>query len=405
MSELRGSWDGDHSLFADPEERRVLFAALDSLRQYRKTAHFNVTHRRRQNFYALPTAQWQMLAAQPFNILSNLEKVDDAIDSNADMACEILATGLASFGLSMEPQNAALNWRNAATAADVDKARTTIRQFYRDWSLEGANEREASYGPVMSDISEAYKDVDDRGAVKILIPGAGLGRLVFELCRMGYSVEGNEISYHQLIASNWVLNHTDRANQFQLYPFAFEFSNVISRENQLKCVGVPDIHPAKALDEASSGMRTHAFDRMNMTAADFIVFYGDAANQETFDAVATVFFIDTAPNVIRYIEVLHKCLKVGGLWTNVGPLLWHGMERKPAQRESRSELENVPKEIGIEQPGGVELSEEEVILLVERMGFRIEKHEIKAEGTGYIGNTDSMLQNVYRTAHWVARKI
>ncbi|KAL9607464.1 MAG: hypothetical protein Q9167_007629 [Letrouitia subvulpina] len=346
-----------------------------------------------------------MLAAQPFNILSNLEKVDDAIDSNADMACEILATGLASFGLPMEPQNGALNWRNAATAADVDKARTTIRQFYRDWSLEGASEREASYGPVMSDISKAYKGVDDRGTIKILIPGAGLGRLVFELCRMGYNVEGNEISYHQLIASNWVLNHTDRANQFQLYPFAFDFSNVISRENQLKCVGIPDVHPAKALDEASSGMRTHAFERMNMTAADFIVLYGDAANQETFDVVATVFFIDTAPNVVRYIEVLHKCLKVGGLWTNVGPLLWHGMERKPAQSESRPEPENVPKQTGIEQPGGVELSEEEVILLVERMGFRIEKHEIKAEGTGYIGNADSMLQTFYRTAHWVARKI
>ena len=44
---------------------------------------------------------------------------------------------------------------------------------------------------------------------------------------------------------------------------------------------------------------------------------------DQYDAVAAVFFLDTAPNLIRYLEVIRHCLKPGGVLINVGPLLWH----------------------------------------------------------------------------------
>ncbi len=66
-----------------------------------------------------------------------------------------------------------------------------------------------------------------------------------------------------------------------------------------------------------------------MSASDFLLLYGDAAHQETFDAVATVFFLDTAPNIIRYIEAIHNCLRHGGLLINMGPLLWHFENNAP----------------------------------------------------------------------------
>lgn len=40
----------------------------------------------------------------------------------------------------------------------------------------------------------------------MLVPGAGLGRLVFEIARQGYSCQGNEFSLFMLIASHFVLN-------------------------------------------------------------------------------------------------------------------------------------------------------------------------------------------------------
>lgn len=380
----------------------MLIQDIDMSSQYRRTAHLNVTHRRRQNFYALPTTQWRMLADPPFNFLSNLELVDEAIDANANLASAILATGLQSFGLDSQPQNPALDWRGAATPSDLNKARSTIRQFYRDWSADGADERRASYGPVIQDITQEFAECQEKDSVRILVPGAGLGRLVFELCIRGYTVEGNEISYHQLIASNWALNHTTHAEQFDLYPFALEFSNVVRRDDQLQVVRVPDVHPGSELEKASEGKQVHAFERMSMTAADFITVYGDENHRSMFDAVVTVFFIDTAPNFIRYIEVVRNCLRSTGVWINLGPLLWHFGDRGLTNKHG--ETEKKPRS-GIEEPGSIELTEEEVLVLVASSGFTIEQRKIREEGSGYIHNRKSMLQSTYKTSHWIARKI
>ena len=364
----------------------MLIQDIDMSSQYRRTAHLNVTHRRRQNF----------------NFLSNLELVDEAIDANANLASAILATGLQSFGLDSQPQNPALDWRGAATPSDLNKARSTIRQFYRDWSADGADERRASYGPVIQDITQEFAECQEKDSVRILVPGAGLGRLVFELCIRGYTVEGNEISYHQLIASNWALNHTTHAEQFDLYPFALEFSNVVRRDDQLQVVRVPDVHPGSELEKASEGKQVHAFERMSMTAADFITVYGDENHRSMFDAVVTVFFIDTAPNFIRYIEVVRNCLRSTGVWINLGPLLWHFGDRGLTNKHG--ETEKKPRS-GIEEPGSIELTEEEVLVLVASSGFTIEQRKIREEGSGYIHNRKSMLQSTYKTSHWIARKI
>lgn len=373
--------------------------------QYRKTAHFNVTHRRRQNFYALPMSQWQMLAAPPFNFLSILDRVDEAIDANADLASEMLVAGLQSFGLDAEPNDPALEWRGTATVSDMDKVRTTIRQMYRDWSAESFKERQTCYGIVLHDVYNMFGKNRDKGKVKILVPGAGLGRLVFEFCSRGYRVEGNEISYHQLIASNWVLNHAKPNQQFNLYPFALEFSNVVNRDHQMKVVKVPDVHPGTVLAADYHNQDSDSFNRMSMTAADFVVLYGDANHRGMFDAVVTIFFIDTAPNIIRYIETIRNCLKPGGVWINIGPLLWHFADRAPKNGDEVEGGKPKHQKNGIDEPGSIELTVEEVLTLVDSLGFNIERHEIVDQGAGYIQNRESMLQNTYRTLHWIAKKI
>lgn len=42
--------------------------------------------------------------------------------------------------------------------------------------------------------------------VNILVPGTGLGRLAFEIAKLGYSCQGNEYSLHMLFTSNFLLN-------------------------------------------------------------------------------------------------------------------------------------------------------------------------------------------------------
>ncbi|EFW20910.1 hypothetical protein D8B26_002801 [Coccidioides posadasii str. Silveira] len=399
-------WGGEYDPLSDPQERRVLFAALDSFSQYRRFLHRNITHRRRQSFYSLPSFHWAKLSNPPFSMLDTFNKIDDAIDTNADIAEAILATGLPSFGLAPEPaEHDPRNWRNRATPEDINKANSTIRQFFRDWSAEGQHERDISYGPVLQALRDEFGERPAPGT-RVLVPGAGLGRLVFDLSMAGYSAEGNEFSYHQLIASSWVLNHTRKPEEFALYPFAMGFSNLKSRSQQLKKVMIPDVHPGSAV--TAQGLlpeNERTMGSMSMTAADFLIQYAEPECTNAFNAVATVFFIDTAPNLIRYIETIHNCLKPGGLWINVGPLLWHYEDRHNGSQSKSggAETDDVEK-LGIVEPGTVEFTEEEIFQLVESMGFDIRKHDKEVRECGYIQDPESMLQNTYRPSYWVAAK-
>ena len=50
----------------------------------------------------------------------------------------------------------------------------------------------------------------------------------------------------------------------------------------------------------------------------------------------TSFFLDTARNVLDYIELIQQILKPGGHWINLGPLLYH--------------YSDIPGELSIEPP-------------------------------------------------------
>lgn len=409
------AWETDDGAIQDPEEIKVLYCALDSFMQYAKVSHFNCTHLRRQSFYALSQEHWQMLAAPPFSYLETLDRVDDAIDSNAELARAIVRFGSESFRAVDEQQqqqqqqgNGAdrvptFPWTGMAKHADVEKARSTLRQFFRDWSAEGASERQRSYGPVM----QALADEQARRPgeqLRVLVPGAGLGRLVFDLCCAGYASEGNEISYHQLLASSYILNYTEAAGQHTIYPWVHSFSNHPTRARHLQACGVPDVHPGQTLQT----LQTSTFQgTMAMCAADFLCLYGDADHADTYDAVTCVFFLDTAPNLIRYLETIRHCLRPGGLLINVGPLLWHFENHAPGNhgRDDDGDGEHdAGSSSGIADPGSFELTDDEVMALVARLGFRIETRETGRE-TPYIHDEQSMLQTVYRSSFWVARKV
>jgi carnosine N-methyltransferase len=339
-----------------------------------------------------------MLANPPISLLDTLSAVDDAIDSNADIADAIFFQGLNAFNLTEIPvEGSAWDWTRKAKPQDKQKAGSTINQLFRDWSSDGHTERRRCHDVVIRDLQDWSLKLSNgsQQALRILVPGAGLGRLVYDIACEGFDAEGNEISYHQMLASNWVMNHTPRQGAFTLYPFATNFTNLVSRDHQLRHVLIPDIHPAETM--ASKAAEGHRIGQMNMTGADFVVLYSDRRHRESFDAVATVFFIDTAPNLIRYIETVYNCLVPNGIWTNVGPLLWHFDGQsigKPDDKDGK-ETHIADEDRGIGEPGSVELTNEEVLLLLERMGFHIEAQEILREGVGYIQNPDALLQNLY----------
>jgi hypothetical protein len=131
--------------------------------------------------------------------------------------------------------------------------------------------------------------------------------------------------------------------------------------------------------------------------------YAQEDKAATYDVVASVFFLDTAPNLIRYLETIFHCLKPGGILVNLGPLLWHFEGRVWDRDEHDDEGEASHDTSGIADPGNFELTDDEVMALVAGVGFEIDWRETGIHAP-YILDRESMLQTTYKASAWVARK-
>lgn len=70
----------------------------------------------------------------------------------------------------------------------------------------------------------------------------------------------------------------------------------------------------------------------------------------------------------------------------------HGASQLPAESE------------GISEPGSFELSDDEVVALIQQLGFILADHcQAPGGNAGYVQDPTSMLQNVYRPSFWIAQ--
>lgn len=196
------------------------------------------------------------------------------------------------------------------------------------------------------------------------------------------------------MASNYVLNHTSTADQHTLHPFISTFSNHSTRPSHLRGIQIPDIHPASLLEYTGT-------DRLSMTAGDFCQSYKNLGPSQKFNVCATVFFIDTAPNLISYLETIKHLLVDGGVWVNFGPLLWHFEEHTQEQQQRARRDSGEDGEVGA--TGKFELCLDEVLALVQMCGFKLEK-VVTGTKTSYAGDGKSMLKHEYEGVFWVAVK-
>ncbi|KAJ3147167.1 hypothetical protein HDU89_005764 [Geranomyces variabilis] len=263
---------------------------------------------------------------------------------------------------------------HAVSEADMDKVKSTLRQFARDWSEEGRNERHSTYEPIIAELEArfAHLAVEDRGRVKVLVPGAGLGRLAFDIVKRGFSCQGNEFSMFMLLGSHFILNRSKHPKQFTIYPWIHSFSNHLNVESQLCPIQIPDV----AISDIAGSAE------FSMVAGDFLEVYGSQEHEGAWDAIVTCFFIDTAKNPLDYIDTMRKALKPGGVWINMGPLLyhWEGMERETS----------------------IELTLEELKSIVVTKGFVLENERMVR--TTYASNLAGMLKYVYDCAFFCAVK-
>lgn len=111
---------------------------------------------------------------------------------------------------------------------------SVFKQLMRDWSSLGAAERQQCYEPIIEEIKAEYpEDQVDRSSISVLVPGAGLGRLAFEIATRGFACQGNEFNLFMLIVSFYVLNHCKVVDEFLVYPWIHQYCNNLSAEYQM----------------------------------------------------------------------------------------------------------------------------------------------------------------------------
>ncbi|XP_053181901.1 carnosine N-methyltransferase isoform X2 [Scomber japonicus] len=330
-------------------ERQHFWRIIDAFRFYRVHIQEQVKRAERQ-FQSLPQRHQNLLPA----VQSNLARISKCADHNQEVLQAIIHNSIHMFenieyGEREDPRKA-----RPSSTFDMDKLKSTLKQFVRDWSETGRGERDTCYQPIIQEIQRLFpSDQYDVSKVSVLVPGAGLGRLAWEIARLGYICQGNEWSFFMLFSSNYVLNSNNKKSSDQTRPIRF-----------------PDVNPQSLpLDSDFS-----------MVAGDFLEIYTEP---DSWDCVATCFFIDTAHNVIQYVETIWKILKPGGVWINLGPLLYH--------------FENMANELS------VELSYEDIRTVMVNFGFRIEVEKESVQTT-YTENDRSMLRYVYDCVFFVARK-
>lgn len=304
----------------------------------------------------------------------------DILDSQESFKTIPREHGNDTFGAFYKISSSSSEWLNPSSQShvplvDVDKVRCIIRNIVRDWAAEGQKERDQCYKPILEEIERLFPNRRKESPPTCLVPGAGLGRLALEISCLGFSSQGNEFSYYMMICSSFILNITQTAGEWTIYPWIHSNCNSLADDDQLRPISIPDVHPA------SAGI-TEGF---SMCGGDFVEVYGDPSQEGSWDAVVTCFFLDTAHNIVEYIEVISKILKDDGVWINLGPLLYHFADM-----------------YSLEDEMSIELSLEDVKKVALHYGFELEK-ESTIETT-YTTNPRAMMQNRYYAAFWTMRK-
>lgn len=65
----------------------------------------------------------------------------------------------------------------------LSQIRDVLKQFVREWSVEGIEERSRTFMPILDVLSEVAPQ--RREETTVLVPGSGLGRLAWEIANMG----------------------------------------------------------------------------------------------------------------------------------------------------------------------------------------------------------------------------
>lgn len=295
-----------------------LLSAVKSLDAYSENSRKSNT--RRKNLFKLLSWRQQRLC-EDAGYMDKLKSIDRHIDLNQTALDGIVKSTKSGYGLSYKD----FEWLN--TQKTVQSTSTTnyrvveaLGHFVRDWSPVGHEEVDAIHNYVKSQLDKVIPEGEEQSTC-VVIPGSGLGRVAHEVSthrNFGavHAVEFSGLMHacNEYAYDNDKVESEKKGKSPTIYPYVHTCSNFADTDSQFRAVSI----------ETPGSRPGNLFTHLD----DFRFFDIPDASKYSNVVVVSVFFIDTAENLIDYLDVISRItapstrtgLPANGYWINVGPL-------------------------------------------------------------------------------------
>ena len=189
-------------LSKDPEEFKRFLIALDCMDTY--------IYQNKYKIEALikdyPNLNKKYLSKMNYNYKTRIKRLEEAYNLNQIFLQKIAyiykpnTSYLKNFNLQ-DIQTASYNESSTLNWA-------VFMYISRDWTKERKKERDTNYIPIINMVKNYVKS-----EANILIPGAALFRLGYELAKLGYNIDGNDYNFFNVILCDYLFNHSKK-NEF-----------------------------------------------------------------------------------------------------------------------------------------------------------------------------------------------
>ncbi|CAG7566342.1 unnamed protein product [Fusarium equiseti] len=361
-----GNWNVHHP------RHRLLDALYGYSRYYeRQKAELD----RLQGLYKHVSKAQKSLLEKSIQYSKKFTRIDSLLKKNQELCTEIVQHAMTFYGISQDELDKHVKSLEASgKLADKISVSQALKHYVRDWTETGESERKTTFECLTTTLKELYPERSGDKPVKVLVPGAGLGRLGHDIANLGgFDVTINEWSMYMNIAYRHLESNRAK-NSHSLHPFVDSWSHHSTHSNQLRPLSFPDT----PLNSTS----------VVLIEGDFTTVFPQPGE---FDVVVTYFFIDTARNLMSYLDTIKKVLKPGGYWINLGPLLYG-------------------------TGPFVQLSLEEILIVCEGLGFEfletddrwgettIEGRGVRGMHAAYGFDDRALTTSAYNAQFWVARR-
>ncbi|KFZ23162.1 hypothetical protein V502_02359 [Pseudogymnoascus sp. VKM F-4520 (FW-2644)] len=225
-----------------------------------------------------------------------LKDASNATQQNAELAGRIANYAMKYYGIEPSDMSAFTKEldKNGASS-DHTSVSQAMKHIVRDWADDGIDERQAVFPQILETLLDLFPERQNR-FVRALIPGSGLGRLAHEVADLGgFHVISNEWSTYMNLAYRYIAS-LKKVKGESLYPYVDNWSHQPTTEELQREAHFPDLI-------ASPNSLIHV-------EGDFTT---EFRRHYKFDVIVTLFFIDTARNLLHYFETIPDLLKPGGV--------------------------------------------------------------------------------------------